>query len=66
MVKSFFKELLIILLLLFAIITLLGVLFYNYMPNKETLPSKAEEYILAYLFGKNSHYFPPLYKFRLL
>ena len=47
MVKSFFKELLIILLLLFAIITLLGVLFYNYMPNKETLPSKAEEYILA-------------------
>ena len=47
MIKSVFKEIIIILLLLFAILALLGVLFYDYIPNKETLPTKAEEYKLA-------------------
>ena len=47
MIKSIFKEIIIILLLIFAILALLGVLFYDYIPNKETLPTKAEEYKLA-------------------
>ncbi len=47
MIKSVFKEIIIILLLVFAILALLGVLFYDYIPNKETLPEKAEEYKLA-------------------
>ena len=47
MVKSFFKELAIILLLILAIMVLLAVLFYDYMPNSKTVPAKVEAYKLS-------------------
>lgn len=46
MLKSVFKEIIIILLLLLAIILLIGILFYDYMPNSKTVPAKVEEYAL--------------------
>ena len=47
MVKAVFKEIIIILLLIFAIILLLGILFYDYMPTSKIVPSKVEEYALS-------------------
>ena len=39
MVKSIFKEIIIILLLLLAVVLALGVLFYDYIPSNKTIPS---------------------------
>ncbi len=39
MIKSIIKEIIIILLLLFAIILALGILFYDYIPNNKVIPS---------------------------
>jgi len=47
MLKSVFKEITIILLLILAIIILLAVLFYEYIPNNKTVPEKVESYTLA-------------------
>lgn len=47
MIKSVFKEIIIILLLIATIILLLGILFYDYIPSSKTLPSKVQEYVLA-------------------
>ena len=46
MVKSIFKEIVIILLLILAVILLLGILFYNYMPSSKIIPAKVEEYAM--------------------
>lgn len=46
MVKSIFKEIIIILLLVLIIILLSGILFYEYIPNSKTVPSKVQEYAL--------------------
>lgn len=40
MAKSFIKELIIVLLLCLAIILLLGILMYEYVPNNKTLPNE--------------------------
>ena len=42
MVKTIFKELIILLLLILAIILVLGVLFYDYVPMSKTLPLEVE------------------------
>ena len=47
MLKNIFKEVIIILLLLVAIIILLAILFYDYIPNSKTIPTKVEKYELA-------------------
>lgn len=47
MIKSVFKEIVIILLLIAVIILLLGILFYDYIPSSKTLPEKVQEYVLA-------------------
>lgn len=47
MLKSVFKEIAIILLLILAIIILLAVLFYDYMPSSKTVPAKVEAYELS-------------------
>ena len=39
MTKSILKEIIIILLLLIAIILVLGILFYDYIPTNKTIPS---------------------------
>lgn len=39
MVKSIFKEIIIILLLLLAVVLALGVLFYDYIPSNKAIPS---------------------------
>lgn len=44
--KSFFKEIIIILLLLLIILLILGILFYEYMPNSKTIPEKVTEYAM--------------------
>lgn len=46
MMKSFFKEIIIILLLLLIILLILGILFYEYMPNSKTIPEKVTEYAM--------------------
>lgn len=46
MVKSVFKEIMIVLLLIVIIILLLGILFYDSMPTSKTIPSKVQEYAL--------------------
>ena len=46
MIKSILKEIVIILLLIIAIIPLLGILFYDYMPTSKVVPAKVEEYAL--------------------
>lgn len=43
--KAILKEILIMLLLCVAIILILGVIFYNYMPFKKVIPSKVEAYV---------------------
>lgn len=47
MLKSIFKEIAIILLLILTIIILLAVLFYDYIPNNTTVPAKVEAYELS-------------------
>lgn len=44
MFKSVLKEIIIMLLLCLAIILILGVIFYNYIPTNKTVPSKLAEY----------------------
>lgn len=47
MAKSIFKEIIIFLLLLVAIILILGILFYNYIPNNKTVPVALKQYQLS-------------------
>lgn len=42
--KSVFKEIIIILLLCLAIVVILGVIFYEYIPNNKVVPSTVEAY----------------------
>ena len=42
--KSFFKELIIILLLCVVICLILGITFYKYIPNTKIVPSQVEKY----------------------
>ena len=44
MFKSVFKEICIMLLLCVAIVLILGVLFYNYIPNNKAIPNKLATY----------------------
>lgn len=46
MIKSVLKEIIIVLLLLLILILVLGILFYDYMPNSKTVPAKVQEYAL--------------------
>ena len=46
MVKSVFKEIIIVLLLIVILVLLLGILFYDYMPSSKTVPTKVQEYAL--------------------
>ena len=46
MIKSIFTEIIIILLLFIITLLLLGILFYDYMPNSKTIPAKVQEYAL--------------------
>ena len=40
MIKSVFKEVSIMLLICLAIVLVLGVIFYDYIPNNKVVPSK--------------------------
>lgn len=44
MVKSVIKEIFIMLLLCIAIVLILGVIFYNYIPTNKAIPNKLAEY----------------------
>lgn len=44
MVKTILKETGIVLLLLVAITLVLGIIFYDYIPNGKTIPAKVEKY----------------------
>ena len=44
MLKSVFKEIFIMLLLCVAIVLILGVLFYNYIPTNKTIPNKLADF----------------------
>lgn len=44
MVKSVIKEIFIMLLLCVAIVLVLGVIFYNYIPTNKAIPNKLAEY----------------------
>lgn len=46
MVKSVFKEIIIVLILMIILVLLLGILFYDYVPSSKTIPSKVQEYAL--------------------
>lgn len=46
MVKSVLKEICIILLLCIAIILILGVIFYDYIPSNKVVPNKLSEYTI--------------------
>lgn len=46
MVKSVFKEIIIVLILMVILVLLLGILFYDYVPSSKTIPSKVQEYAL--------------------
>ena len=46
MIKSVLKEIVIIVLLTAAIVLLLGILFYDYMPTSKVIPSKVQEYAI--------------------
>lgn len=46
MVKTIAKETGIIILLLIAVALVMGILFYEYIPNNKTVPAKIEEYTL--------------------
>ncbi len=44
MANTIFKEIGIVLLLLVAIVLILGILLYDYIPNNKTVPAKVEAY----------------------
>lgn len=44
--KSVFKEIIIVLLLILVILLILGILFYDYMPNSKMVPEKVTEYAM--------------------
>lgn len=44
--KSVFKEIIIVLLLILIILLVLGILFYEYMPNSKIVPEKVSEYAM--------------------
>lgn len=44
MFKSVIKEIIIMLLLCIAIVLILGVIFYNYIPNNKAIPNKLAAY----------------------
>lgn len=46
MVKTIAKETGIVILLLIAVALVMGILFYEYIPNNKTIPAKIEEYAL--------------------
>lgn len=46
MIKSIIKEILIIMLLVIAILLILGILFYDYVPTTEKIPTAVVEYKL--------------------
>ena len=46
MVKTIAKETGIVILLLIAVILVIGIVFYDYIPNNKTVPAKIEEYTL--------------------
>lgn len=46
MVKTIAKEAGIVILLLIAVILVIGIVFYDYIPNNKTVPAKIEEYTL--------------------
>ena len=46
MVKSIFKEILIILLVCVAIVLIMAVIFYNYIPTNKVIPAKVTAYQL--------------------
>ena len=46
MVKTIAKETGIVILLLIAVILVIGIIFYDYIPNNKTIPAKIEEYTL--------------------
>lgn len=46
MVKNVIREILIVLLLLFAISLILGIIFYDYIPNNKTVPIEVKEYAM--------------------
>lgn len=46
MLKSVFKEIIIVLLLIIVLVLLVGILFYDYMPSSKTVPTKVQEYAL--------------------
>lgn len=47
MAKTIFKEIIIFLLLLVAIILILGILFYDYVPTSKTVPTLLKSYELS-------------------
>lgn len=46
MVKTIAKEIGIVILLIIAVILVIGILFYEYIPNNKTIPAKIEQYTL--------------------
>lgn len=47
MIKTIIKETGIIILLLVALVLILGIIFYDYIPNNKIVPVKVEEYPLS-------------------
>ena len=52
MAKSIFKEILIILLICIAIVLVMAVIFYNYIPNNKVIPAKVTAYQLPQNVGE--------------
>jgi hypothetical protein len=46
MIKTIIKEIIIFILLLATMVLLLGVLFYDYVPQNKPIPAKVEPYVL--------------------
>lgn len=46
MVKTIAKETGIVILLIIAVILVIGILFYEYIPNNKTIPAKIKQYTL--------------------
>lgn len=46
MVKTIAKETGIVILLIIAVILVIGILFYEYIPNNKTIPARIEQYTL--------------------
>lgn len=47
MIKTVIKEITIVILLLIAVVLIMGIIFYDYIPNSKTVPVKIEEYALS-------------------